>query len=99
MSKVLFTAKYTIESEKINEFEKIISELKNHYEGNEEVNYKIYKVSGKKNTFKEIYEYANKEVWEKSDDEENEGIDILMSQLSDLIVSKTTEYSTLFELE
>lgn len=99
MPRVLFTTKYRIESDKLSEYHNIVSELKKIFETKEDVDLKIFKVKGKENAFQEIYEYGSTEVWEKSDDEEDERYELLMSKLSDYIVPKTTEYSTLFEME
>ena len=98
MSKVLFTTKYAIESEKLEEYKNIVDELRNLFTMKENVSLKIYSVKGKENTFQEIYEYATKEAWEEADEEVDERYESLMAKLSDMIVPKSTDISTLIEL-
>ncbi len=99
MSKVLFTTKYTIESDKINEYKNIVEELKNLFVNKEDVKLEIYKVNGKENTYQEVYYYLNEEVWERADEDIDERYDMLMAKLSEMIVPKTTEINTLFEID
>lgn len=99
MSRVLFTTKYSIESDRLSEYENIIDEIRNLFNQKEGISFSLFKVKGKENSFQEVYEYESKEIWENADEEEDERYEILMSKLADLIVPKTTEYSTLFEIE
>ncbi|MEE9431613.1 MAG: hypothetical protein V3V16_11260 [Melioribacteraceae bacterium] len=99
MSRVIFSIKYDILPEKRNEYLDIVRELKNVVKGDGLEEYSIFEQKGKENSFEEIYIYSSKEAWEEADEIDNERVDILMSKLSDLIIDKTTHYSTLFEVE
>jgi quinol monooxygenase YgiN len=99
MGKVIFSIKYDIIPEKRTEYLDFVRELKNlvHSDGLE--SYSVYESKNKINNFEEIYIYQNKEAWENSDSQIDERVDILMTKLSDLIQEKSTNYSTLFEVD
>jgi len=99
MGKVIFSISYDILPEKRIEYLDIVRELKNiiKFEGLE--SYTVYEQKSKANSFQEIYVYKSQQAWEDSDEVENERVDILMTKLSDLIKEKSTQYSTLFEVE
>jgi len=99
MSRVIFSIKYDIIPEKRKEYLEIIKELKNVVKSEGLDDYSVYEEKGKENRFEEIYIYKSKEAWVEADEVDNERADILMSKLSDLIIDKTTHYSTLFEVE
>ncbi len=99
MDRVIFSVKYDIIPEKREEYLEIIRELKNVIKSEGLENYSVFEEKGKQNRFQEIYIYKSKKAWEEADEVDNERADILMSKLSDLIIDKTTHYSTLFEVE
>ncbi|RMD50139.1 MAG: hypothetical protein D6830_03435 [Ignavibacteria bacterium] len=98
MAKVLFTTKYTIDESKVNEYLNLIEELKLHFAQKENVKLEVFKIKSKANTYQENYEYADESVWESADEEYDERYEALMSKLSDMIIPKSTEISTMVEL-
>jgi len=98
MSKVIFTIKYEIQEEKMDEFLDVIRELKNIVKAEGLESYSVYDVKGKKNVYKEIYQFENQETYDNYDDVADERTDILMNKLSDCMKPGTTEYLTLIEM-
>lgn len=98
MSKVIFTIKYEIQEEKKDEFLDVIRELKNIVKAEGLESYSVYAVKGKKNVYKEIYQFENQETYDNYDDVADERTDILMNKLSDCMKPGTTEYLTLIEM-
>ena len=98
MSKVLFSIKYEVLDDKIEEYHDVIREVKIvvKAEGLEE--YKVFSLKGKKNQYEEIYTFENMEAYDSFDDDSNERVDLLMHKLSDIIKPHTTQYSTLNEI-
>jgi L-rhamnose mutarotase len=99
MNKVVFTIRYEIQKDKLDEYFKIVRELKSLLKGKGIQDYSVFNVKGKENEFVEIYIYESREAWEEFDETTDERVDILMNKLADIIIDKTTKYSTLFELE
>jgi len=98
MSRVIFTIKYEVLEEKMEEFLDVIRELKNIVKAEGLESYSVYAVNGKKNMYKEIYQFENQETYDNYDDVADERTDILMNKLSDLVKPGTTEYLTLTEM-
>ncbi|MCF6270436.1 MAG: hypothetical protein L3J41_12040 [Melioribacteraceae bacterium] len=98
MSKVIFTIKYEIIEDKNDVFLDVIRELKNIVKADGLEIYSVYAVKGKKNMYKEIYQFENQETYDNYDDVADERTDILMNKLSDLVKPGTTEYLTLIEI-
>ena len=98
MSKVIFTVKYEIQEEKKDGFLDVIRELKNIVKAEGLESYSVYEVKGKKNMYKEIYQFESQETYDNYDDVADERTDILMNKLSDLMKPGSTEYSTLIEM-
>ncbi len=98
MSKVIFSIKYEIQEEKMDEFLDVIRELKNIVKAEGLESYSVYDVKGKKNVYKEIYQFENQETYDNYDDVADERTDILMNKLSDCMKPGTTEYLTLIEM-
>jgi len=98
MSKVIFTIKYEIQEEKKDEFLDVIRELKNLVKAEGLENYSVYEVKGKKNMYKELYQFGSEEAYDNYDDVADERTDILMNKLSDCMKTGTTEYLTLIEM-
>ena len=99
MGKVIFSISYDILPNKRTEYLDIVRELKNIIKSDGLESYTVYEQKSKDNSFQEIYVYKSQQAWEDSDEVENERVDILMTKLSDLIKEKSTQYSTLFEVE
>jgi hypothetical protein len=99
MGKVIFSISYDIVPEKRVEYLDIVRELKNIIKSEGLESYTVYEQKSKENSFQEIYVYKTQQAWEDSDEVDNERVDILMTKLSDLIKEKSTQYSTLFEVE
>ena len=99
MSKVVFSIRYEIQKDKLEEYYKVVRELKRPLKGKGLEDYSVFQVKGKENEFVEIYIYESKEAWEAFDEATDERVDILMNKLADMIIDKTTKYSTLFELD
>ncbi len=99
MGKVVFSIRYEIDKNKIEEYFDIVRELKFLLKGRGIQDYSVFQVKGKQNEFVEIYIYESKEAWEEFDEATDERMDLLMNKLANIIVEKTTNYSTLFELE
>ncbi|MFZ1288833.1 MAG: hypothetical protein WAR79_01990 [Melioribacteraceae bacterium] len=99
MGKVIFSISYDIIPEKRVEYLGIVRELKSIIKSDGLESYSVFEQKSKENSFQEIYVYKTQQAWEDSDEAENERVDILMTKLSDLIKEKSTQYSTLFEVE
>ncbi|MBK8945775.1 MAG: hypothetical protein IPM32_10980 [Ignavibacteriae bacterium] len=99
MGKVIFSISYDIIPEKRVEYLGIVRELKSIIKSEGLESYSVFEQKSKENSFQEIYVYKSQQAWEDSDESENERVDILMTKLSDLIKEKSTQYSTLFEIE
>ncbi len=99
MGRVIFSISYDIIPEKRTEYLDIVRELKNIIKSDGLESYSVYEQKSKSNGFQEIYIYKSQQAWEDSDEVENERVDILMTKLSDLIKEKSTQYSTLFEVD
>ncbi|MBI1932781.1 MAG: hypothetical protein HYS24_09625 [Ignavibacteriales bacterium] len=99
MAKVIFSISYDILPEKRNDYLGIVRELKSIIKSDGLESYSVFEQKSKENSFQEIYVYKSQQAWEDSDESENERVDILMTKLSDLIKEKSTQYSTLFEVE
>ena len=99
MGKVIFTIKYDVIPERRDNYLEVVKELRTLVKSDGLESYSVYESKNKPNNFEEVYIYHNKESWENSDDEIDERVDILMTKLSDMVVQKSTQYSTLFEVE
>lgn len=99
MAKVIFSIKYEIIPSKREEYLNVMSELKNLVKAVGLVEYSLYQVKNKKNSFEEIHVFESVEAYENFEDTEDERKDILINKLSDMIKQNTTHYSTLFEVE
>lgn len=98
MSKVIFSIRYEVLDDKLEDYLDVIRELQNVVKAEGLDDYKVYTVKGKKNQFEEIYTFESEEAYDNFDDDPNERIDILMNKLSDLIKPHTTKYITLNEI-
>lgn len=99
MAKVIFSISYDIIPSKRKDYLDVIRELKNIIKSNGLESYSIYEQKNKPNSFEEIYIYESKEAWEAADDADNERVDILMTKLSEMVMDKSTHYTTLLEVE
>ena len=98
MSKVIFTIQYELEKDKQEQYLSIIHELKNLLKADGLEDYSVFSVKGKPNHFQEQYTFTSKEAFEAFDDENDERINILINQLSDLTIEHSTKYLTLSEI-
>lgn len=98
MSKVIFSIRYNVFPEKREEYLDVVRELKNIVKADGLENYSVFEMKNKPNNFEEIYIFKNKESYENFEDNTDERIDILMTQLSDMIKEQSTHYTTLFEV-
>lgn len=98
MSKVIFSIRYEVLDDKLEDYFDVMRELQNVVKAEGLDDYKVYTVKGKKNQFEEIYTFESEEAYDNFDDDPNERIDILMNKLSDLIKPHTTKYITLNEI-
>lgn len=98
MGRVIFSIRYDIIPEKKEEYQRIIKELKNLVKAEGLESYSAYKQKNKENSYEEIYMFESEEAYENFDDYSDERVDILMTQLSELIKQQSTHYSTLFEV-
>ena len=98
MSKVIFSIRYNIFSEKREEYLDVVRELKNLVKAEGLESYSVYEQKNKANSFEEVYIFKNAESYENFEDSTDERIDILMTKLSDMIKENSTQYTTLFEV-
>ena len=98
MGKVVFSIRYEVLEDKLEEYFDVIRELKNIINAEELEDYRVYKVRGKKNQYEEIYTFASQEAYDNFDDDPDERVDILMNKLSDLLKPGSSEYLTLIEV-
>lgn len=98
MSKVIFSIKYEVLDDKLEEYHDVIRELKNVVKAEGLEDYKVFSLKGKNNQYEEMYTFENEEAYESFDDDPNERVDLLMHKLSDIIKPHTTQYSTLNEI-
>lgn len=97
MSKVLFTVQYEIQADKIEEYQRVIREIKTVLKKEGMESYNVYVMKGKTNGFQEIYTFTSLEAYEAFDDNEDERLNILINKLGDMAVEHTTKYTTLIE--
>jgi L-rhamnose mutarotase len=98
MSKVIFTIQYELEKDRQEEYLSIIHELKNLLKADGLEDYTVFSVKGKPNHFQEQYTFTSEEAFEAFDDENDERINILINQLSNLTIDHSTKYLTLSEI-
>ena len=98
MPKVIFTIQYELVKDKREEYLIIIHELKNLLKADGLEDYTVFSVKGKPNHFQEQYTFTSEEAFEAFDDENDERINILINQLSDLTIEHSTKYLTLSEI-
>ena len=98
MSKVIFTIQYELEKDKQKEYLSIINELKNLLKAEGLEDYSVFKIKGKPLHFQEQYTFTSEEAFEAFDDENDERINILINQLSELTIDHSTKYMTLNEI-
>ncbi len=98
MSKVMFSVRYSIVPEKRAEYLTIVKELKSIVKAEGLESYIVFEQKNKSNTFEEVYLWTNMESFENSEENLDERVDILTTKLSDLVIEKTTQYTTLVEV-
>jgi len=98
MSKVKFTIQYELIKDKQEEYLRIINELKNLLKAEGLEDYTVYSVKGKPGHFQEQYTFTSEEAFEAFDDENDERLNILINQLSELTIDRSTKYLTLSEI-
>ena len=98
MSKVIFSIRYNVFSERRQEYLDVVRELKNIVKAEGLESYSVYEQKNKSNNFEEIYIFQSPEAFESFDDNQDERIDILMTKLSDMIKEQSTQYTTLIEV-
>jgi len=98
MSKVKFTIQYELKKDKQEEYLRIINELMNLLKAEGLEDYTVYSVKGKPGHFQEQYTFTSEEAFEAFDDENDERLNILINQLSDLTIDHSTKYLTLSEI-
>ena len=98
MSKVIFTIQYELEKDRQEEYFSIIHELKNLLKADGLEDYTVFRIKGKPNHFQEQYTFTSEEAFEAFDDENDERVNILINQLSDLTIDHSTKYLTLSEI-
>ena len=98
MSKVKFTIQYELKKDKQEEYLRIINELVNVLKAEGLEDYTVYSVKGKTGHFQEQYTFTSEEAFEAFDDENDERLNILINQLSDLTIDHSTKYLTLSEI-
>ena len=98
MSKIIFTIKYELKSEKKEDYLVVIKELKNLLKAEGLESYSVYELKGKPNHFQEVYSFTTQEAFDAFDDNQNERVNILIAKLNEMTVDNTTKYSTLYEV-
>jgi len=98
MSKVMFSVRYSIVTEKRAEYLTIVKELKSIVKAEGLESYMVFEQKNKSNTFEEVYLWTNMDAFENSEENVDERVDILTTKLSDLVIEKTTQYTTLLEV-
>jgi len=98
MSKVILSIRYNVFPERRQEYLNVVRELKSIVKAEGLESYSVYEQKNKPNNFEEIYVFQSAEAFESFDDNQDERIDILMTKLSDMIKEKSTQYTTLVEV-
>ncbi len=98
MGKVIFSIQYEINSDKRDEYLKLIKELKNLLKADGLLDYSIYEQKNKPNHFEEIYTFDSSDAYDNFEDAQSERINILISSISNLSKENSTKYTTLYEL-
>lgn len=98
MGKVIFSIQYEINSDKRDEYLKLIKELKNLLKADGLLDYSIYEQKSKPNRFEEIYTFVSSDAYDNFEDAQSERINILISSISNLSKDNSTKYTTLYEL-
>ncbi|MFC2103395.1 hypothetical protein ACFLSS_03085 [Bacteroidota bacterium] len=95
MSKVIFTIQYELKDGQEDQYRNVINELKNLLNAEGLEDYSVFKVKGKQNQYQEQYTFSSEESFEAFDDDNDERINILINQLSDLTIDHSSKYITL----
>ncbi len=98
MSKVILSIRYNVFPERRQDYLNVVRELKNIVKAEGLESYSVYEQKNKQNNFEEIYVFQSPEAFESFDDNQDERVDILMTKLSDMIKEKSTQYTTLVEV-
>jgi quinol monooxygenase YgiN len=98
MSKVILSIRYNVFPERRQDYLNVVRELKSIVKAEGLESYSVYEQKNKPNNFEEIYVFQSPEAFESFDDNQDERVDILMTKLSDMIKEKSTQYTTLIEV-
>jgi len=98
MSKVILSIRYNVFPERRQDYLNVVRELKSIVKAEGLESYSVYEQKNKPNNFEEIYVFQSPEAFESFDDNQDERVDILMTKLSDMIKEKSTQYTTLVEV-
>jgi hypothetical protein len=99
MSRVIFSAEYQVDDDKLDIYLEKIAKLKTLLSGRE-YEYFVFRDEKRKNYFEEIYIFKNVEDFENFDDVPTEEIGSLVYDItSNCVIDKKVQYKTLYEVD
>ncbi|MES2764282.1 MAG: hypothetical protein V4642_00305 [Bacteroidota bacterium] len=97
MARVLFTITYTVSENQKKYYQELITQVKGKFASNPDVQYSVFEVRGKRNTYQEVFIYPSKEVFDASDEiAEKVHATELVEQIHAL--TENVQYTTAFEV-
>jgi predicted KAP-like P-loop ATPase len=98
MPNVMFTISYTIKPERRNDYLSLVGKMKNHLTaaGKE---YSVFEAKAKPNHFTEVFVTHSLEEFDALDEDQDETVEGMVSQLEEFVDEGSKKYTTLVETE
>lgn len=96
MASVIMIVQYEVNETKLDKFQLLIQEMKNHYQNSEIIKYTVFNQKGKPTSFTEVYSANSVDDFDKFIDSEDDATDLIAKQIVDCVVG-TQRYQTLVE--
>ncbi len=98
MPRVMFTISYTIKPERRDNYLSLVGKMKSHLTaaGKE---YSVYEAKAKPNHFTEIFVTNSLEEFDALDEDQDETVEGMVSELEEFVDEGSKKYSTLIETE
>lgn len=97
MAKVMFTISYGIKPERREEYLSLIRKIRDHLTGVEKKNYLVFEAKGKKNHFTEVFVTNSVEEFDALDDNQDERVEDMLSELEGMMDDGGKKYATMIE--
>lgn len=97
MPRVMFTVTYGIKPELRQQYLALVNELTSHLVQQRKMDYAVYELKGKKNTFTEVFTLPSVEEFDAMDENQDERTEDLVSKVQACADGTGIRYSTLLE--